>query len=456
MLSVARRSLLKASTAVGVTGSFIDIGQAAETPIPWQNGTYTLAMFGAKGAGQDDARAVAGLNEAVVKHLTRLTDEYKSSFGYIESGLVVDLTGIHSFSNTLILYPGVDYRLPTGSTLSAYMLGQTVVRTASRAELALFRSVYGCSATRMHGGGYIDGRGLASVGFMADTVTDCSKFDFTVVRCTHRRYRTMCSIAKAGKKVTVSDAKNIVPGDVVYIENTKQEFFSVISVNGCEILLSDVINDVFSKVVFEHRACGIVGLDAQISYFSIQAHLNDIGCVFAKNSDNIQCTDLRVTGKFEFNMIGILVVAGDGRFRDITSMHNFDREIVIVNGIASVFDGVYLESMSDSQAATLKPPIPEPATLHEQPLVDIRGGRSTWRDINWPTNPKSTRFRRLMRNQGDTLVENVVGASVPLLAHPADPNDYAMFEDVQGGHLVYRDVRGWSNLSESIALHRTV
>ncbi|WP_404480181.1 hypothetical protein [Novosphingobium sp. BL-52-GroH] len=457
MVDMRRRSLLKASATAGLAGTIaVAPGAISASAEVAKGSTLTLGAFGAKGGGADDADAITALNDYVCARVERISDAYRSTFGFVQSGLVVDLVGIHCFSNTLVIYPGVDYRLPTGSTLVGCKAGQTIVRTASKAELGTIGAIYGSSASSMRGGGCIDGAELASIGFLADTVTDCSRFEFTVVRCSHRRYRTTCSGGAGGSEVTVSGSIDARVGDTVQIPEAPDEFFSVVEVRGHTLKLGRTLRRALDGAALVHRACGLSGIDAQITRFDVQASRNDVGWSFGANADGIHGTDLRVTGKAEFNMIGLIFIQGDGRFRDVTLMHNFDRELVYVSGIASCFDGIYLETMSDAQAKNVPPPVNDKVDLQRQPLVDVRGGRMTMRDVNWPNNPTSTSFRRLLRNRGDTLVSGMVGSTVPLLHNPADPDDISPFEEVAGSRLTIRDVRGWTNIRSDAALRKPV
>ena len=397
----------------------------------------------------DRSAAFQALNDYVSRHLSRISPDYGSTFGLIKSGLTVSLQGIHSLSNSLILYPGVDYVFPVGSVIRAMKAGQTVVRTASKKELLQIGQIYGSSVVSLRGGGTIDGGELASIGLLADTVTDQSQFEVSIVRCTKRRYNVSCSGNAGDRRIKVNEPADVRVGDTVQIPGSRDEFYSVVAISPGLAGLGRPLGADLTSAPFIHRACGLSANDAQISTFVVQATRNDIGWAFGQNEDGIQSTNLKITGKCEWNMIGEVFISGDAAHRDITLMHNFDRELVYVSGIGSVFDGVYIETMDDSQASNILPAVGNvpvgSACLNRNPAIDILGGRLTFRDINWPNNPLSTKPRILLRTRGDTQVENVVGATVDVGAD-AQGNP-TMFEKVVGGKLSVIGVRGWTNIN---------
>jgi hypothetical protein len=419
------------------------------------NRPLRLDMFGAVGDGATDNQAAVTLFNAAVARRIRLVATGASSFGYASSPLDIDLSGRWAFSNTMIIWPGANYRLPGGALLTALTLGQTMLRTPTPAEVVTnLGGVYGSFAPKLAGGGTVDGANKASIGVLADTVTDGAYFDVSIVRCSGRRYSTTVTGTSASATITVPGSTDIRVNDVVHIPAATKEFFFVKSVSGTTVTLDRVLGANLTATPAVHRACGFVGAALQQSELRLTCQRNDVSWAFGRNVDGVQCTDVKIFGgKTEFSNIGEVIVAGDIHHYGCTIMHSFESESVSCDGVGTTYIDLYVETMSDAQANTLIPPVQTGAlgatTVRSKPAIRVLGGRLHFTNINWPTNPQTTGFRRLMYVAGDVVVDGVIGSSVDLLVNPLIANDYGIVEKPAGGTCVLEGVRGFTNLASA-------
>lgn len=403
----------------------------------------------------DWAPAITALNDYVKERLNRFDKTTGDTFKFVEGEVNILLEGTFSFSNELIIWPGACYTLSSGSRLVALANGQTMVRSPTVSELSSLADVgptYGSWLTRLIGGGIIDGADLASIGLLADTLATEGNIDVTITRCTYRRYSTTGSGTSSSAVVNLADASQVRPLDTVEIQGAPRRFYTVRSKSGNAITLNRNLDANLTNVEVTHRACGLSANGAQQSSFNIVAFYNDIGWLFGPNRDNIRITDMRMRGMAEFNMLGEVILLGDLRHHGPTIQHNFEQEIVVCDGIGAIWESPYIENMADAQANSLMPPIGSAPigapSLNSRPMIELIGGRSVFNNINYPTNPTSTSWRRFMRNAADAVVDGVTLASVALLVNPSIAGDYALIEqNASTGGVLMMGVRGATNLN---------
>ncbi|WP_404480047.1 hypothetical protein [Novosphingobium sp. BL-52-GroH] len=473
---------LLASTASGlVAGSLVyaedtayqvvsldgDLVDAAGTQyvVP-TNAPIRLSMLGAvsdaaryDGSGNrlpatDNAAAITRLNELVRRRIVAVGKiSGTSSFGYATSQVNVDLSGQWGFSNSLILWPGANYTLPGGALLRALANGQTIARTPNPDEVIAAlgaQSAYGTYAPKLEGGGTVDGDDKASIGVFMDTVTDGGFVDVVISKVSYRRFTTTATGTSASDIVAVATTVNMRVGDLVRIAGAPREFFTIRSISGLNVRLSHPLGADLAGATLGHRATGFLGNCFQQSELRLVCQRNDVSWCFGSNRDGVQCTDVKMFGgKTEFSNIGEVIVSGDIHHYGCTIMHSFEREVHICSGIGITYVDPYIETLADSQSDTLVPPggtVPiGSAAVRNSPAIYITGGRVNLKNINWPSNPTSTGFRRLIRG-GDTFVDGILGATVPLLENPAIAGDFGIAEQIPGSTIRIQGVRGWSNL----------
>lgn len=415
-----------------------------------------ISLSGIPGSGT--ARVVA----ATAKVKSSLLPQINGGNGLFlsKTGKTLDLSGDYEFSETLVLYPGVEPYLPRGSVLKwVGPLGGKMARSATPAEMAaLGIPAYGSAALKFVGGGLLDGNGRASVGLQADTISTGSEIDIGIVGCTYRKFTTTCTFAAGSLTGTVSDPTGIQPLDILHCPSSANKFAVVRSIIGNNVTLA--LSGFGSAVVnapVTHRAVGISAHMAQQSDIKATSMFNDIGMFLGPNTDGFGSGDLNLYGHLEFNMIGQLLVGAGGTQHDLTNQHNYEQDIVQIGGnLGNVWISPYMEMLSDSQYDTRIPPVGgapvTAAAIRAKSMVDIISGNAIFRDIFYPANSSVTSYRDLFRNSGGTVLIDGInfGGGTVLSQAGAGGTKWGFIQDAPNGVMRVLRVTGAPNGSAMV------
>ena len=422
---------------------------------------YSGTLISAAAIGfsvEDSSQSVTSLNEYIVSKLEALDDSLDGSFGLITSGITVNLEGVFSFSNELIIYPGVDYILPIGSVLKALVNGQTIVRSPTLAEYntAITPNYFDKKATSLNGGGIIDGDNKASIGLLTDTVAAQSKIDVIVTRCTHSRYSGTCNGTAGSDQLTLSATTDVRDLDTIFIQGDEDLIYTILSLSGSVATLDRGLATTAANSNFNHRSVGASHHMAQQSDFRIYATANDIGELYSRNREGFASTDMTIKGINNRNNIALVECSLSGsNYEGKSVIQSFNRELLALSGSGTISRSLYVESLDDNAADTLIPPTGgapiTAAALRSNPMIDIKSGCSSreFNGIRWPSNPDTTTFRRLMNNSGlNTIVDGVSTNTVALNENPNRAGDFAPFQQYStNGQLRVTDFRGPTNIA---------
>lgn len=409
-----------------------------------------VEMFGGFADGSTDDSDAFDLMQTFIESKYQDLDLINSYNAY--SGLTVDLTGTYAISREFVLYNGVEYVLPTGSSIKALTAGMSMARNADLTERAAASggpNRYGCNNLKFTGGGMLDGNNLAREGFVSDTVASGSKIDIAVVRVTNRSTPTTCTGSSGSASLTLASVAGVTKNSVLYIAaEAENEFYQVISLSGnIAVLNTPLLTTVSADAVYA-VGVGFLGRMTQQSKIILHCNDNDIGEAWGENEDGFFCTDLELKGSNKRNNIASLVFGLSGAFyKDKTLQHSFDRELVVLGCIGLNVNEPYIESMDASSANTLIPPTGgAPVTdtvLVTKPLIEVKSGASSLR-FNEIMHPQGSIFRRLIRNEGNnTFVDGVMTTSAPMNVNPNRAGDYALGEQNSAvGILEMINIRG--------------
>lgn len=447
--------------ASSVTPNGVNIVQCTGVPtlalVHRTQNTLDVSEWGANDTNSD--AVITALNQYAASAISVIDNTEPSNFGRTQSPLTVILSGVIKYSNTLIVYPGVNYELPNGATLKAAADYQIMVRVATRAEWAAAtgENYYGKRQLWFAGGGTIDGDNKASIGFLADTVASMSKFDFTAVRVTKRKYATTGTCAAGTKEITLASVDGVAELDTIMVDNDEEQFYTIKSIDGFVVTVDrDFLTTVTDGSVI-HRAVGISHHMTQQADVNTEAHDCDIGEFYGTNRDGYACTDLHCTGMAWLNQVGVVCASISGSdFISKTIHKNFNGDLITCATRGLILMRTYHESLNDNHADTyLQPVYGVPitaATLRTFPMIDLRRRSNFTRfiEIRWPTNAVSTTFRRLIRNRGQsTVVDGVTTQSEDLNENPLVAGEFAPFEQQSNlGQMNITNFRGPSNLAD--------
>ena len=398
------------------------------------------------------------INTLSAKYVRAMDSSESSRLGIVTSGLKISFRQHYTFSNTLVIYPGVHYEISKGATLNAAVTGQTILKTVDKEtyQAALGVPYYDKKGVRVDGGGVVDGHYKASVGAMWDTIAVKSTIDINIFRCTHRRWSTAISTTKDSNIATLASADNAQKYDVIWIPNDDTEFYIIIELDGLQATLHRGARATQSTYC-THLAVGSICLMAQQSLMNMQISYCDAGEVYGKNEDGYDCTDMELMGVSRRNNFGLISLGLSGSAAiGKTVQKCFNRELVLVNGQANNFTRLYCESLSDNHADTLSPPTGgQPVTaadLRTRPMIDIKSPYQglEFISLRWPINSGGTAFRRVIYNAGtNTVVQGCFTQADSRNENPDAAGDYAPFvQDSNLGNIRISDFTGPTNIQE--------
>lgn len=414
----------------------------------------TAENFGAVGDGQTiNDTAISAINAAAQAAISAVDPSELSHFGLIKSPLKITFTGEYLFSNTLILWPGVEYHFAKGAVLRANQNGQRPVRTPTTQE---FRDATGTNyfdrkGLSISGRGIIDCDNKASIGIVLDTLASGTSTNLIVARCTYRKYNLTCD-TDGTNVVSVSDASNVEVYDTVEIDEAGR-FYSVLAVSGNQVTLDRNTNGTSTGLAFKHRAVGASYHQCQQGDYGMYTTHCDIGEFYGKNVDGVECTDMELKGESRRCNIGLVSCGLSESFGQKTLIKCYEENAVFAAGDGSKLL-LYVESLNDADADTITPPAeqaPVTATgLRDKPLIDVLENYNSLNlDIIYPMNRTSTTWRRLIRNAGgNTKITRVVTRIEDRPVNPNRAGDYAFAEqNSQSGQITLEGVTGPTNLS---------
>jgi len=415
----------------------------------------TIALSDFISASADTDTAITYLNDYCAGLISAVNPSAVTEFGLIKSGCRVVIDGQYSFSNTLIIWPSIEYQFSKGAILTATANGQVVARTPTRAEYvaALGVNYYDRKGVTIKGRGIIDCANKASIGLLLDTCASGSNIDINVARATYRKYTTTCNKTNANDTVTFASTTNVSVFDTVEIGSDTGKFYTIVSIAGLSVKLDRGVVGTNASATVQHRAVGISYHMCQQGNYTSYVTDCDIAETYSRNVDEIECTDMTLAGENRRSNIAMLLLGISESKGKKSCLRSFGTDIFSCAGDGNDLK-LYIESKTDSEADTDIPPTGGAAvtstTLQTFPMIDVLNTcKGLTLDIIYPMNATTTTWRRLIRNKGqDTQVQKVTTRSENRPENPSRSGDYAFAEqDSAAGQLSFYNLSGPLNLS---------